>query len=133
MACFCRNHITGILFWIPKTNSIMIKTYFKIAYRNLSHNKTYGFLNVMGLALSITCGILIFSLVKYHLSFDNFHANSSRIYRFVTEQHRDDIHYTGSVPPAFGNAFRSDYSFDEQTARIVAADRTMPANAVPSC
>jgi putative ABC transport system permease protein len=100
----------------------MLKTYLKIAYRNLSHNKTYGFLNVMGLALSITCGILIFSLVKYHLSFDNFHKDPNRIYRFVTEQHRDVVSYTSSVPPAFGNAFRNDYSFGEQTARIVIYD-----------
>ncbi len=57
----------------------MLKTYLKIAYRNLSHNKTYGFLNVMGLALSITCGILIFTLVKYHLSLDNFHKEPDRI------------------------------------------------------
>src|SRR5688500_3981232 len=96
----------------------MLKTYFKIAYRNLIRNKTYGFLNIMGLALSITCGILIFTLVKFHLSFDNFHKDSDRIYRFVTEQHRDVVSYTASVPPSFGKAFRNDYSFGEQTARI---------------
>jgi ABC-type antimicrobial peptide transport system permease subunit len=97
----------------------MLKTYFKIAFRNLGRNKTYGFLNVMGLALSITCGMLIFTLVKYHLGFDNFHNNSSRVYRFVTEQHRDEISYVPSVPPSFGKAFRNDYTFGEQTARIV--------------
>lgn len=96
----------------------MLKTYFKIAYRNLVRNKTYGFLNIMGLALSITCGILIFTLVKFHLSFDNFHKDTDRIYRFVTEQHRDVVSYVGSVPPSFGKAFRNDFSFGEQTARI---------------
>ncbi|NII28788.1 FtsX-like permease family protein [Pseudoflavitalea sp. X16] len=96
----------------------MIKTYFRIAWRNLVRNKTYSFLNVMGLALSITCGILIFSLAQYHLSFDNFHKDSSRIYRFVTEQHRDEVSYAASVPPSFGKAFRDDYSFGEQVARI---------------
>jgi putative ABC transport system permease protein len=96
----------------------MLKTYFKIAYRNLSRNKTYGFLNIIGLALSITCGILIFTLVKHHLSFDNFHKDPDRVYRFVTEQHRDEISYTGSVPPSFGKAFRNDYSFGEKVARI---------------
>src|SRR5688572_11355223 len=97
----------------------MLKTYFKIAFRNLGRNKMYGFLNIMGLALSITCGILIFTLVKYHLNFDNFHTHSDRTYRFVTEQHRDEISYVPSVPPSFGKAFRNDYTFGEQTARIV--------------
>lgn len=106
-------HVLNEIFYI------MLKTYFKIAYRNLSRNKTYGFLNIIGLALSITCGILIFTMVKYHLSFDNFHTDTKRIYRFVTEQHRDEISYVGSVPPSFGKAFQTDYSFGEQTARIV--------------
>jgi len=69
----------------------MIKNYFKIALRNLKKNRLYGFINVMGLAMSMACCILIFTLVKYHLGFDNFHKGSDRIYRFVTEQHRDEV------------------------------------------
>ena len=88
----------------------MIRNYLKIAWRNLVKNKAYGFINIIGLALSMTCGILIFVLVKYHLGFDNFHKDSNRIYRFVTEQHRDNISYAPSVPPAFGKAFRNDYA-----------------------
>jgi putative ABC transport system permease protein len=97
----------------------MIKNYLKIALRNLARHKIYGLINVIGLAMSIACGIIIFTLVKYHLSFDNFHKDANRIYRFVTEQHRDDISYAGSVPPAFGKAFRNDYAFGEKVARVV--------------
>lgn len=100
----------------------MLKNFFKISWRNLVKNKAYTFINVAGLALSMACGILIFTLVKYHLSFDNFHANSDRIYRFVTEQHRDNVNYAGSVPPAFGKAFRADHPFGEATARIATFD-----------
>ena len=97
----------------------MFKNYFKIALRNLARHKIYGLINVIGLAMSMACGIIMFTLVKYHLSFDNFHKDASRIYRFVTEQHRDDISYAGSVPPAFGKAFRNDYAFAEKVARVV--------------
>jgi putative ABC transport system permease protein len=96
----------------------MIKNYFKIAWRNLAKNKAYGLINVTGIALSMTCGILIFTLVKFHLSFDDFHKNSGNVYRFVTEQHRDNISYTSGVPPAFGKAFRNDYAFGEKVGRI---------------
>ncbi|MEP7324299.1 MAG: ABC transporter permease, partial [Saprospiraceae bacterium] len=65
----------------------------------------------------ITCAILIFSLVRYHLSFDTYHADKERIYRIVTELHRDDIHYTSSVPPPLGKVFKNDYSFSEKVAR----------------
>lgn len=97
----------------------MIKNYFKIALRNLKKNRVYGLINVMGLAMSMACCVLIFTLIKYHLGFDNFHKDSGRIYRFVTEQHRDEISYAASVPPPFGKAFRNDYNFAEQVARTV--------------
>ena len=97
----------------------MFKNSFKIALRNMARHKMYGLINVIGLAMSMACGIIMFTLVKYHLSFDNFHKDASRIYRFVTEQHRDDISYAGSVPPAFGKAFRNDYAFAEKVARVV--------------
>lgn len=96
----------------------MIQNYFKIAWRNLQRNKAYTFINILGLALGLTCAILIFSLTKYHLSFDNFHANSDRIYRIVTEQHRDNISYVAAVPSPLGKAFRNDYGYAEKVARI---------------
>ncbi|MEI9908193.1 MAG: ABC transporter permease [Bacteroidota bacterium] len=103
----------------------MIKNYFKIAWRNLKKNKSYAFINIMGLALSITCGILIFSLVNYHLAFDNFHDNADRIYRIVTEQHRDNISYTEGVPSPLGKAIRTDYDFTEKVARIAGFDELL--------
>jgi len=97
----------------------MFRNYFKISWRSLVKNRAYAFINITGLALSMACCILIFTIVSYHTSFDNFHANSNRIYRFVTEQHRDVTTYAGSVPPAFGKAYRTDYTFSEQTANLV--------------
>jgi putative ABC transport system permease protein len=93
-------------------------SYFKTAFRNLVRNKTYVGINVVGLALSISCCILIFTLVKYHLSFDNFHQNSDRIYRIVTEMHRDNIGYNSNVPTPLGKVFRDDYNFGEKVGRI---------------
>jgi predicted permease len=87
----------------------MFKNNLRIAFRTLFSNKVYGLLNILGLALSITCGLLIFILIKYHLSFDNFHKDADRIYQFVTEQHRESISYTSSVPPGFANSFREDF------------------------
>jgi putative ABC transport system permease protein len=96
----------------------MLLNYFKIAIRNIRRSASSTLINVSGLALGITCGLLIFSIVQYHLSFDNFHKSGDRIYRFVTEQHRDQVSYVPSVPPAFGIAFRNDFTFGEKVARL---------------
>lgn len=97
----------------------MIKNYFKIAWRNLKRNKAYAAINVIGLSLGIACSILIFVLVSFHFSFDDFHKNKDRIYRIVTEIHNEEISHTPGVPPPFTKAFRSDFTFAEKTARAV--------------
>jgi putative ABC transport system permease protein len=103
----------------------MIKNYFKIAWRNLKRNKAYAFISVTGLALGITCGILIFTLVSYHLSFDNFHKDSNRIYRLYTEWHDEAIGKSGAVPQPLGKAYRDNFTLSEKTARIIYFSRTL--------
>jgi putative ABC transport system permease protein len=97
----------------------MYRNYFKIGWRNLFKKKGYAIINIGGLAIGFACSILIFLFVSHHLQFDNFHNNSDRIYRIVTEGHRDQIEYEASVPPGFAYAFRSDYDYAEKVAKIV--------------
>lgn len=97
----------------------MIKNYIKIAWRNLKRNKAYAFISVVGLALGITCGILIFTLISYHLSFDNFHQNPDRVYRLYTEWHDDGVGRSQGVPQPLGKTFRNDFALAEQTARVI--------------
>lgn len=82
-------------------------------------------INIFGLGLGSACAILIFLLVRYHLSFDNFHADPDRIYRVVTEQHRDNISYSNYVPNPLGKVFREDYTFSEQVARVATFDQEL--------
>ncbi|ELR70356.1 putative FtsX-related transmembrane transport protein [Fulvivirga imtechensis AK7] len=62
----------------------MIKNYLKIAVRNLLRFKAYAGINLLGLALGLTVGVLILLFVQDELSFDKFHENKDRIYRVVT-------------------------------------------------
>ena len=96
----------------------MLKNYVKVAFRNIVNGASYTIINVSGLTLGISCALLIFSLVTFHLSFDNFHPGAGRIYRFVTEEQRDEIGFNGSVPPGLGKAFRDEYTFGEKVAKV---------------
>ena len=64
----------------------MIKNYFKIAWRNLLHNKTFSLINIFGLALGMTCSLLIMLWLKDELKRDRFHANDKRLFRVMENQ-----------------------------------------------
>ncbi|MGH7598070.1 MAG: ABC transporter permease [bacterium] len=59
----------------------MLKNYLKIAARNLLKHKAYSFINIAGLAMGMTCCILILLYVQHELSYDRFHRQADRIYR----------------------------------------------------
>lgn len=61
----------------------MQKSYFKIAFRSLWKNKTYSFINILGLTLGLVCFLLISLYVFDELTYDSFHKNASNIYRVV--------------------------------------------------
>ena len=79
----------------------MLKNYFKIAIRNLRHNRTYSILNMLGLGLGIAGGVLIFLFLQYHLSTDRHQSDFDRIYRVVLDLHLDEgtEHESGSAAP----------------------------------
>ncbi|MCG8604875.1 ABC transporter permease [bacterium] len=63
----------------------MIKNYLRIALRNLFKHKGYSFINIAGLAIGMTCCLLIAMYVLDELSYDRFHEKSDRIYRLVAD------------------------------------------------
>jgi ABC-type antimicrobial peptide transport system permease subunit len=97
----------------------MLKNYFKIGWRNLKRHKAYTGINIIGLSLGIACAILIFTLIRFHLSFDNFHHDKEQIYRINTEFHDETVNKNAAVPQPLGRAFRNDYTYADATARVV--------------
>jgi putative ABC transport system permease protein len=62
----------------------MLYNYLKIAFRSLLKFKGYASINLIGLALGLTAGILIMIYVLDELSFDKFHTKGDRLYRVNT-------------------------------------------------
>ena len=59
----------------------MLKNYFKTAWRNLLKNKFYSFINIAGLAIGLTVGLLILLWIQDEFSYDRFHKNTDNIYK----------------------------------------------------
>jgi len=58
----------------------MIKNYFKTAWRNLIRSKVFSTINISGLALGLTCSLLIMLWVQDEYSVDAFHKNNPQLY-----------------------------------------------------
>jgi putative ABC transport system permease protein len=65
----------------------MLSNYLKIAFRSLLKFKGYTAINLLGLALGLTSGILILIYVLDELSFDKFHAKRENIFRVGTDMY----------------------------------------------
>ncbi len=59
----------------------LAKNYLRTTIRNISKNKVYSALNIMGLALGIAACLFILQYVSYERSFDKFHSNHEDLYR----------------------------------------------------
>ncbi|MCJ7580772.1 MAG: ABC transporter permease [Candidatus Aminicenantes bacterium] len=84
----------------------MIKNYLKIALRTINKHRGYSFINIAGLAVGITCCVLILLWVQDELSYDRFHENSNNIYRTVLCV--QDNWWTSS-PWALGPTLKKDF------------------------
>ncbi|GAB4029106.1 ABC transporter permease [Spirosoma gilvum] len=65
----------------------MLRNYIKIAWRNIWKNKTFSFINILGLALGMACSLLIMIWVQDERHMDHFHTNDARLYRVMENQH----------------------------------------------
>lgn len=98
----------------------MIKNYFKIAWRNIRKNKFSSFVNIFGLAVGLTCCMLI-SLYLYHeFSYDKYNKNISRLYQVGTHFHLGEKdNKSAGTPSPMAPAMQQEFPEIEKTARLL--------------
>jgi putative ABC transport system permease protein len=107
----------------------MLKNYLKIAWRNMSNNKLFSFLNIFGLATGFTCCIVITLYIVRETSYDTHHKNADRIYELATtfvKDGKDDP--KPNTPAPMAAAMRQEFPEIEETTRILqlfAEDKTL--------
>ena len=98
----------------------MLKNYLSITFRNLSSNKGYAIINILGLAIGITVCLLIFLVIRFETSFDNFHNKKDHIYRVVSVfKTPGGIDYEPGVAFPTAPALRLDYPQLKNVASIL--------------
>ena len=98
----------------------MLKSYLKIAFRNLFRHKSYSFINMAGLAIGMACCLIIFLYVQTSLRYDTHHKHANDIYRMVTEDKKSDRkNWVTLTPPILAPTLIKTFPEVEQAARMI--------------
>lgn len=91
----------------------MIKSYFKVGWRNMLRNKGYSAINISGLAIGMAVALLIGLWVFDELMFDRHFKNYDRIVQVMQHQtYNGEIGTQVSNPAVMGEEIRNVYGSD---------------------
>ena len=77
----------------------MFRNYFLVAWRNLTNQRLYSTINLLGLTIGTAAAILLITHVKDELTFDQFHSEAKRISRAWVKEHADGEIFFNTVTP----------------------------------
>lgn len=100
-----------------------MRSYFKIAVRNLLKRGDYSILNILGLSIGIACFLLIFQYVSYEKSYDDF-PGADQIVRLRLDNYQDGklSWQSAAVYPAFAPYMKKDFPEVRGYCRLALAE-----------
>jgi putative ABC transport system permease protein len=98
----------------------MFNNYLKIALRNILKYKAHSFINLLGLALSMSICLVIILFIREESSFDKFHENRDLIYRVNSKQRFESgmVDNLAASPAPLGPVLKDEYPGVENVVRL---------------
>ncbi len=100
----------------------MIRNYLKIAFRNLTKYKFISFINLFGLAVGLTCCLLIATYILNELSYDRYNKNADNIYRVTRDFNNENGVVSlrlSTISPPFGYYLPNDFPEIQKMTRLL--------------
>lgn len=88
---------------------IMLGSYIKSSGRSMMRNKLFSGINVIGLAVSMSVGLLLIGLLSDMFSYDRFHVKGDHIYRVISKYsylEQEDRSFYASTSPRAGKEIK---------------------------
>lgn len=95
----------------------MFRNYYKVGIRNILKYKAFSTINVLGLAMSMSLGMLIILMISDANSYDKFHENGDRVYRMIMKREGHSNPYA-TVPFPLAQTLKTDYPIVEDATAI---------------
>lgn len=98
----------------------MIRYYFKIAFRSIWKNKLYVFINVLGLAIALTCCVIAYLNWNFSHGFNRFYNNADRIFKVNSTSSVNGSRVDFAITPLpLGPALKNDLTGVEMAVRYM--------------
>ncbi len=99
----------------------MFRNYLLTAWRNIRKNKLFSFINTVGLAIGLTCSLLIAMWLADELSYDRFHRQHAHIFRLnVAITFNGNLLSTEGTPMPLGPTLQQNYPAIRSFVRVSA-------------
>jgi putative ABC transport system permease protein len=104
----------------PNANG-MYKSYFKIGWRNLIKQRSYSFISIFGLSVSIALGLLIFHYALFELQYDQFNERANLLYRVTsnTFENNQKVYENAETPHSIKEALKEKLPEVVESARLM--------------
>ena len=97
----------------------MFKNYLKSSFRNLSRNKAFSAINILGLTAGMASAILILLWINDEVGYDRFYTNTSRMYMMFSRDKFDGkLQAWNSTSKPLAPALKKDYPEVEDAVRF---------------
>ncbi len=98
----------------------MLKNYIKVGLRSLWKNKTFSFINIFGLAASMSICLLIMLMLADQREYDQFHTDKDRVYRILSSGNSKtkSTRYATSPLP-IGKTLKEEYPIVENSTSLL--------------
>ncbi|MCZ8214770.1 MAG: permease prefix domain 2-containing transporter, partial [Cyclobacteriaceae bacterium] len=98
---------------------IILKSYFRSGFRNITRHLTHSTINMAGLSLAIGCAISIFLLIDSFYNLDNFHEKGDRLFLLTSEvRSGDETETWARTPYLMGPALKAEQTGVESMVRV---------------
>lgn len=103
----------------------MFKNYLKVAFRFLLKNKTFSFINIIGLSIGTLCCLYILLYLENQYSYDKHHKDAQDIYRINSSLNvSGDKHKMATSSPPIAPAMKNDFPEVKQFTRVILTSKS---------
>src|SRR5210317_288406 len=95
----------------------MLKNYLKVCLRSLLKNRIFSFINIFGLAVSMSICLLLILMLADQRKYDQFHQDKDQLYRIISRGGKNS-NLNATTPKPLSATLQAEYPIVESSTSL---------------